>query len=242
MRRLPWTGARCLAALGALFLRGLAAQRSDVFPMLLQYKSDVLYLLPQHLLLAAVSSGLAVLIGIPLGVLVTRRRMRWIGGPIMQVLNLGTTIPTLAILALAMTILGLGYRSAIFGLFWLTLLPIVMSTVAGLRAVPPHLIEAAQGVGMGPMRILFDVQFPNASYVIFSGVRTAATINIGTVPLAFLIGGGGLGELIFTGIDLMEPGMLLAGAIPIALLAIIVDFLLGTAQYWLIPRGVNPQR
>ena len=117
------------------------------------------------------------------------------------------------------------------GLFWLTLLPIVISTVAGLRAVPAHTIEAARGIGMGPMRVLLEVQLPNASYVIFSGIRTAAAINVGTVPLAFLIGGGGLGELIFTGIGLMEPGMLLAGAIPVALLAVAVDTLLGTAQH-----------
>jgi osmoprotectant transport system permease protein len=91
-------------------------------------------------------------------------------------------------------------------------------------------------------QILFQVELPNAVFVILAGVRTALTINVGTVPLAFLIGGGGLGELIFTGIDLMEPSMLLAGAIPTALLAILVDFLVGQIQYWLIPRGINPLR
>jgi osmoprotectant transport system permease protein len=83
---------------------------------------------------------------------------------------------------------------------------------------------------------------PNALFVILAGLRTALAINVGTVPLAFLIGGGGLGELIFTGIDLMETSMLLAGAIPTALLAIIIDFLVGQCQFWLIPRGVNPLR
>ena len=78
--------------------------------------------------------------------------------------------------------------------------------------------------------------------MILAGLRTALAINVGTVPLAFLIGGGGLGELIFTGIDLMEPSMLLAGAIPTALLAVLVDYLVGQCQYWLIPRGVNPLR
>ncbi len=78
--------------------------------------------------------------------------------------------------------------------------------------------------------------------MIFAGIRTALAINVGTAPLAFLIGGGGLGELIFTGIDLSEPGMLLAGAIPTALLAVLVDFAVGTAQYWFVPRGVNPLR
>ena len=159
-----------------------------------------------------------------------------------QFVNLGTTIPTLAILALAMSVLGIGAPSAIFGLVMLTLMPIVLNTMAGLRMVPAHLIEAARGMGMTGTQILFRVELPNAAFVILAGLRTALAINVGTVPLAFLIGGGGLGELIFTGIDLMEPGMLLAGAIPTALLAVLVDYLVGQCQYWLIPRGVNPLR
>jgi osmoprotectant transport system permease protein len=115
-------------------------------------------------------------------------------------------------------------------------------TGTGLRSVPSHLIEAAQGMGMTPRQILTQVELPNAAFVVLAGIRTALAINVGTAPLAFLIGGGGLGELIFTGIDLMEPGMLLAGAIPTALLAVLVDFLVGQGQYWLIPRGVNPLR
>jgi osmoprotectant transport system permease protein len=97
-------------------------------------------------------------------------------------------------------------------------------------------------MGMGPAAVLRHVELPNALFVIFAGVRTAMAVNVGTAPIAFLIGGGGLGELIFTGIDLQEHGMMLAGAIPTALLAVAVDFLFGQAQYWLVPRGVNPLR
>jgi len=114
--------------------------------------------------------------------------------------------------------------------------------ISGGLAVLPALIEAARGMGMTNRQILFKVELPNALFVILAGLRTAFAINVGTVPLAFLIGGGGLGELIFTGIDLMEPGLLLAGAIPTALLAVLVDALIGQAQYWLVPRGVNPLR
>lgn len=121
-------------------------------------------------------------------------------------------------------------------------MPIVLNTISGLRAVPEHLIEAAKGMGMTQWQILTRVELPNAAFVILAGLRTALVINVGTVPLAFLIGGGGLGELIFTGIALMEPGTLLAGAIPTAMLAVFVDFLVGQAQFWLIPRGVNPLR
>ena len=242
MQRMRGSGILRFCLLAAVFVAGMAVERGGLVPAILRYQGDIVYLVPQHIELAAVSGGLAILVGVPLGVFLTRRRFRWLAAVVGQLLNLGTTIPTLAILALAMTVLGIGARSAIFGLFCLTLLPIVINTVAGLRAVPPHLIEAARGIGLSPAGILMQVQLPNAAFVIVSGIRTALAINIGTVPLAFLVGGGGLGELIFSGIDLMEPGMLLAGAVPTAVLAVIVDYLVGLAQYWLIPRGVNPLR
>ena len=114
--------------------------------------------------------------------------------------------------------------------------------MAGLRAVPPHLLEAARGMGLSPRHTLFQVELPNSLFVIYTGVRTALAINVGTVPLAFLIGGGGLGELIFTGIALNEFGTMLAGAIPTALLAVLIDFIMAQLQFWTIPRGVNPLR
>ncbi|WP_231613333.1 ABC transporter permease [Halomonas sp. BC04] len=103
-------------------------------------------------------------------------------------------------------------------------------------------MEAAAGIGMSPTQRLFRVELPNALYVIFAGIRTALAINVGTVPLAFLIGAGGLGELIFTGIDLYNPVMMLAGAIPTALLAIAVDALIAFIAFIVVPRGVNPAR
>ncbi|MEO8716434.1 MAG: ABC transporter permease [Acetobacteraceae bacterium] len=233
---------RRIVAIIVIFVLGAIAQGSGLLGSIYQYRSDVLYLTPQHIALAAISGGLAILVGVPLGVAVSRPSFRYVANSITRVINLGTTVPTLAILALAMTVLGLGAPSAIFGLFVLTLLPILLNTVAGLRSVPPTLIEAARGMGMTAWQILLEVELPNAAYVIMAGIRTALVINIGTVPLAFLIGGGGLGELIFTGIDLMEPGMLLAGAIATAVLAIAVDAFVANAQYWLVPRGVNPLR
>jgi osmoprotectant transport system permease protein len=226
----------------AAFSLGVHVQASGLLPGILRNSGDVLYLARQHLELAAISGALAIAVGVPLGILLTRPRFRAYANAVTQVVNLGTTIPTLAILAISMSVLGIGAPPAIFGLFMLTLMPIVLNTVAGLRSVPAHLIEAARGMGMTPAQILAQVEVPNALFVILAGVRTALAINVGTVPLAFLIGGGGLGELIFTGIDLMEPSMLLAGAIPTALLAVLVDFAVGQCQYWLIPRGVNPLR
>ena len=235
------TPARLLLLLG-VFACGAWLQARGLLPAILKHWSDILYLSRQHLALVAISGGIAIAIGLPLGIILTRRAVRPYADAITQFINLGTTIPTLAILALAMSVLGIGAPPAIFGLVVLTLLPIMLNTIAGLRMVPGHLIEAARGMGMTPGQILMRVELPNALFVILAGVRTALAINVGTVPLAFLIGAGGLGELIFTGIDLMEPSMLLAGAIPTATLALLVDFLVGQAQYWLIPKGVNPLR
>ncbi len=203
---------------------------------------DIIYLGKQHIVLVATSGIAAIVLGVPIGIWLSRPSMEKVAETIMQIFNIGTTIPTLAVIALSMTVLGIGFAPAVFGLFVASLLPIVRNTYAGLLAVPSHLKEAAHGMGMTPFQILWRVELPNALYVIFSGIRTALAINVGTTPLAFLIGGGGLGELIFTGIDLMDTGMLLAGAIPTALLAVLVDFLMAQAQLYLIPKGVNPLR
>jgi len=168
--------------------------------------------------------------------------MRQSAESIMQALNIGSTVPTLAVLALAMSALGIGTVPAVFALWVASLLPIVRNTYAGMLGVPSYLLEAADGMGMRPMEILKTIELPNGLFVIFAGIRTALAINVGTAPLAFLIGGGGLGELIFTGIDLNEPGMMLAGAIPTALLAVLVDFAIGALAFWTVPRGVNPLR
>ena len=224
------------------FAVGLWAGTAGLIGVAVEYWEDIAYLTPQHVMLTLISGGLAILVGVPLGVWLSRPHMRRVAESMMQVLNIGTTVPTLAVLALSMAFLGIGTLPAVFGLWVASLLPIVRNTYTGLLEVPPHLREAASGMGMTPVQQLLRIELPNALFVIFAGVRTALAINVGTVPLAFLIGGGGLGELIFTGIDLNEPGMMLAGAITTAGLAVIVDFLLAQAAYWFIPRGVNPLR
>ena len=231
-----------VASLVVAFALGIIVQRSGLFDQIAKYRSDIVFLSQQHMKLVAISGGLAIVVGVPLGLWLSRPRMRRAAEPIMQALNIGSTLPTLAVLALAMSLLGIGVVPAIFALWVASLLPIVRNTYAGMMGVPVYLLEAANGMGMRPMQILSGVEFPNALFVIFAGVRTALAINVGTAPLAFLIGGGGLGELIFTGIDLNDPGMMLAGAIPTAFLAVLVDFAVGALAYWLVPRGVNPLR
>jgi len=229
-------------ALVTAFALGIAAQRGGLVDQIGKYRGDIVFLTRQHLELVAISGGLAIAVGVPLGLWLSRPRMRGAAETIMQALNLGSTVPTLAVLALSMSLLGIGVVPAIFGLWVSSLLPIVRNTYAGMLGVPAHFVETATGMGMRPMQILSGVELPNALYVTFAGIRTALAINVGTAPLAFLIGGGGLGELIFTGIDLNEPGMMLAGAIPTALLAVLVDFAVGVLAYWVVPRGVNPLR
>ena len=229
-------------ALIVIFLLGVWAQASGAIDDFLWYLPDVQYLAVQHLWLTLLSGSLAILVAIPLGVWLSRPSMARAAESMMQVLNVGTTIPTLAVLALSMSFLGIGTVPAVFGLFVATLLPIARNTYAGLKGVSPALKEAAAGIGMSPTQRLLKVELPNALYVIFAGIRTALTINVGTVPLAFLIGAGGLGELIFTGIDLYDPIMMLSGAIPTALLAILVDALVAGVAFIVVPRGVNPAR
>lgn len=235
-------GALKVLVLVAIFFAGVGSQSSGIIDDFVWYLPDVQYLMVQHIWLTVMSGSLAIVVAIPLGIVLSRPKMANVAESLMQVLNVGTTIPTLAVLALSMSFLGIGTVPAVFGLFVATLLPITRNTYAGLKGVNPALMEAAAGIGMSPMQRLFKVELPNALYVIFAGMRTALTINVGTVPLAFLIGAGGLGELIFTGIDLYDPVMMLSGAIPTALLAIVVDALIALIAFLLVPRGVNPGR
>ncbi|SDY27115.1 ABC transporter permease [Pseudomonas sp. NFIX28] len=203
------------------------------------YWGDISYLTVQHLQIVAVSGALALAIALPLGVWMSRPKNQRYAMASMQILNVGQAIPKLALLALAMSFIGVGSGAAIIGLFVATLLPVAVNTYEGLRAVPQHLVEAAEAMGMTPRETLWKVEIPNAMNVIFAGIRTALAINVGTAPLAFLVGGGGLGELIFTGIDLNDFGMMLAGAAATALLAIAVDLGCGLIQNIAVSRGLR---
>ncbi len=231
-----------ISGIAAVFLLGIFLQRVGFIDGILDYWEDILYLGGQHLSLVMISGGLAILVAIPIGIVLSRPSLSHIAENAMQLLNISTTVPTLAVLALSMSVLGIGTVPAIFGLFILSLLPIARNTYTGLQEVPEHLKEAARGIGMTPAQMLFKVELPNAMFVISAGIRTALAINVGTAPLAFLIGGGGLGELIFSGIDLNEQYMMLSGAIPTAILAMLVDAAIAFIAFLVIPKGVNPLR
>lgn len=196
---------------------------------------DLLYLGQQHLILVFSSMALALLVGIPSGILLSRPAARRWAEYIMQIFNIGNTLPPLAVLALAMVIIGIGDKPAIVALFLASLLPIVRNTYAGLCSVPPSLIEAANGIGMTKLQRLRQVEIPNAWPVILSGVRIATAINVGTAPLAFLIGASSYGELIFPGIYLNDFPTLILGAVATALFALILDLALASLGRMLSP-------
>ncbi len=182
----------------------------------------------EHLLLTSVSIILSTVTGIITGILLTR--FQKFSAPVLAFANIIQTIPSLALLGLLLPFLGIGVIPAIVALFLYGLLPIIRNTYAGIVEIDTGLIEVANGIGLTPGQVLTKIQLPIAIPVIFAGIRTAAVINIGIATLTALIGAGGLGEYIFRGISVNNSYMILSGAIPAALLALAVDFLLGILQ------------
>ncbi|ECW1882673.1 osmoprotectant ABC transporter permease OsmY [Salmonella enterica] len=195
---------------------------------------DLLYLGQRHLMLVFTSMFFALLVGIPSGILLSRPAAKGFAEYVMQIFNVGNTLPPLAVLALAMVIIGIGDTPAIVALFLASLLPIVRS----LCSVPASLIEAANGIGMTKWQRLRQVELPNAWPVMLSGIRIATAINVGTAPLAFLIGASSYGELIFPGIYLNDFPTLILGATATALFALILDTLLAWFGRRLSPHTV----
>lgn len=201
-----------------------------------------LELVRQHLTMVGVSMLFATTTGLAVGIVFTRPGFKRFTGMVMYVVGLGQTIPSLAVIAIAMSFMGVGFEPAVFALILYSVLPIARNTLAGINAVPPWMIEAARGMGMANRQILLQVELPNAARVILTGFRISLVINIGTAALAFLIGAGGLGEHIFTGINLMRPDKLLAGAIPTTLLALLADYLVERLGTLIVPRGIRLQK
>lgn len=199
-------------------------------------------LLGEHIVLVLISGFLAIITAISLGILLTRPRFRKAEFLVVNIANLGQTIPSLAILALSMSFLGIGIKAALVALFAYSVLPILQNTIAGINSVNENTKDAARGMGLTNTQILWRIELPNAAYSIMAGVRTAIVMNIGTAALAYLIGGGGLGVWIFTGIQLFDHAYLISGAVPVSLLAIAVDYLLKGLQYILVPKGLRLAR
>lgn len=193
----------------------------------------------RHLQIVGVAEVLAIIVGIPIGLLGTRRAFRFISPILIGTANVGQTIPTLAFIGIAGAVLGMGYKAAVIALFVYALLPIIRNTYAGFRLVDPAVKEAARGMGMSIWKVTVKVELRLAMPVILAGIRTSTVINIGTAAVAGMIGAGGLGELIVTGIAVRVMQLIFQGAAPTAALAIILDALIGVIESWITPRGLK---
>jgi osmoprotectant transport system permease protein len=187
-------------------------------------------LMAQHLKLVGLSSLVTVIIGVPLGIWVTRRAGKDILPMVMTATSFGQTFPPVAVLALAVPALGFGFAPTILALSLYGLLPVVRNTVAGINNISSYILEAAQGMGMSPNRILLKIEIPLSARVILAGVRISVTINIGTAMIGATIGAGGLGAPVVAGLVQNNIAYVIEGALPAALLAILVDRILANVE------------
>ena len=192
---------------------------------LVKYGSEILQETSTHLLLVGVSIGIATLVGIPLGILITRKTN--LRQPILGIANILQTIPSLALFGFLISVPiigGIGAKTAIIALTLYSLLPIIRNTYTGIISVDPAIREAGRGMGMTDKQLLLQVEIPLALGVILAGVRVATVIAIGVATIAAAIGAGGLGVFVFRGIAMVNNDLILAGAVPAALLAILADW------------------
>jgi osmoprotectant transport system permease protein len=204
---------------------------SAYLPYFWARRAEILALTGEHLVLVLVSTFLAVAIGVPLGVALTRRPR--LARPVLGFANVVQTIPSLALFGFLIPlpfIGGIGARTAIAALVVYALLPILRNTYAGIRSVDPAIIESAIGIGMTPRQRLRSVELPLALPVVLAGVRIATVVSIGLATIAAAIGAGGLGVLIYRGVAIVDHRLILAGAVPAALLALAADAGLGAVE------------
>jgi len=203
----------------------------SVWQFMVTHRAEIVVATREHLVLVLASMAIAIAIGVPAGlIIVGHPRARAIALGVASVLQ---TVPSLALFGFLIPLPflgGIGARTAIVALVLYALLPIVRNTYVGLTAVDPAILEAAEGMGMTEEQILFRVRLPLATGVILAGIRTATVITIGVATIAAAIGAGGLGTFIFRGVAMVSDAVILAGAIPAALLALLADFLLGLLE------------
>ena len=205
-----------------------------LFEFYARHAGEVWLLLVQHIGLVAISTSIAALIGLPLGILVARRPA-W-RRPVLGLANVFQTIPSLALFGLLIPVFGIGAWTAITALVVYALLPIVRNTYAGIAGVDPAVREAGRGMGMTDGELLRLVELPLAAGVILAGVRIATVVSVGIATIAAAIGAGGLGVYIFRGVATVDNTLILAGAVPAALLALLADALLGFVERRLVWR------
>jgi osmoprotectant transport system permease protein len=192
----------------------------------------------EHLTLTAVSALVVLLVALPLGIALTRRRLRRLAGPVLAVASTGQAAPAIGLVVLLAAWLGFGFRTAVLSLVLYAVLPVLRNTMVGIAGVDARLVEAGRGMGMSALAVLFKVELPLAVPVILAGVRTALVLLVGTATLAVFVDGGGLGVLITTGVNLYLNSLLISGALLVALLALSVDWVGRVVEHVARPRGI----
>lgn len=213
---------------------------SKFFDFVLLKKGQLLSLALKHIQLSALAVVIAILIGIPLGILIAKKRK--LAPSIIGLANILQAIPSLALMGFLIPFLGIGETPAIIMVCLYSLLPIIKNTYTGLSNINPATIEAGKAMGMTESQLLRMVQLPLALPIIMAGIRISAVTAVGLMTIAAFIGAGGLGGLIFTGIQTVNPEMILAGAIPACILALLMDFIIGKVEKVVDPKNKNNKR
>jgi len=204
--------------------------------------NKILRLFYQHFCLFIISLIIAIIIGVILSIIATEEGREKLGKVIVSIAGAAQAVPSIAVIALVFIYVGIGVTPAIISLIVYSLVPIIFNTTSGILSVPQDIIEAGKGMGFTRNQILWKIKIPIAAPVIMGGIRSAATIIIGTAVVASVIGGGGLGDLIFIGLRLNKPEALFAGAFSSALMAIIIDIILARAEKIIIPKGLKVKK
>jgi osmoprotectant transport system permease protein len=230
--------AAILAALGLLALWLWSADLTETEAVTLSPGTLWAYTL-EHLRLTVVATVVVLAVAVPAGVLLTRRPLRFLTGPVVAVANIGQAAPAVGLVVLFAFWFGFGFRAAVVALIVYAVLPVLKNTMVGLDGVDRSLVEAGRGMGMSAASVLFRVELPLAVPVMLAGVRTALILVVGTATLATFVNGGGLGLLITTGVNLNLGRVLVAGAVLVALLALSIDWIGRVVEHVARPKGLR---
>ena len=198
---------------------------------------QIIDLLLEHIQLTVTSVFIAIIVGVPLGILISR--VKKLSGPVLGLANVIQAVPSLALLGFLIPVLGIGSKPAILMVFLYSLLPIIKNTHTGLMNINPDVIESAKGMGMTRAQTLKMIQLPLALPIIMSGIRISAVTAVGLMTIAAFIGAGGLGYMVFSGVQMVDNNMILAGAIPACILALFMDFIVGKIEQGVTPPGIR---
>ncbi|WP_370448995.1 ABC transporter permease [Cryobacterium sp. Hb1] len=192
----------------------------------------------EHIQLTLLAAAIVLVIAIPLGIALTRRPLRFLTAPVLAIANIGQAAPAIGVVVLLAFWVGFGFWAATLSLVLYAVLPVLRNTMVGLQQVDARLIEAGRGMGMSSTAVLFRVELPLAVPVMLSGVRTALVLLVGTAALATFVNGGGLGILITTGVNLSLTPVLVTGALLVALLALLIDWIGRVVEHVARPKGL----